>query len=291
MARRVADDVVLRFTGVRGVSGTQIAFISDESGNKELYIMEADGSRRRKITRNGNINLFPDWSKDASELLYTTFLRGTPDVRVVRRGNRPGGKLLEPPAKFKQSERLRAVFGPGEGWATVVMTVEDNTDIYLMRRDGKETRRLTEERSIEVSPSWSPDGKQLAFASDRSGSQQIYILETDTGFVRRLTYRGNYNATPAWSPTGEWIAYAARTQNTLDLYLIDPVSGYTVPLVVHERTDEGPSWSPDGRKIAFSSDRRGRREVYTIDIDGRNLRRLTQDFGNSSNPAWANWLD
>jgi len=89
----------------------------------------------------------------------------------------------------------------------------------------------------------------------------------------------------------EWIAYAARTGNTLDIYLIDPVSGYTQPLVIHERTDEGPSWSPDGRKIAFTSDRRGRREVYTIDIDGRNLRRITQDSGNSSNPAWSNWPD
>jgi TolB protein len=109
--------------------------------------------------------------------------------------------------------------------------------------------------------------------------------------VRRLTYRGDYNATPAWSPNGEWIAYAARTGTNLDLYLIDPDSGYTAPLVVHARSDESPSWSPDGRKIAFTSDRRGRREIYTIDLNGRNLRRLTQDFGNCSNAAWASWFE
>jgi TolB protein len=292
LARRVADDIVKRFTGVRGVSSTQLAVISDESGNKELYVMESDGSRRRKITRNGKINLFPDWSPDGSELIYTTYLGSIPEMRVVRRGNQPGGNLINGLAEeFKGSERLRAVFGPSAGWVTLVMTHNANTDIYLAKREGGQLQRLTEEPSIEVSPTWSPDRKRLAFASDRSGSQQIYVREMDSGLVRRLTYKGNYNATPSWSPTGEWIAFAARTGNTLDLYLIDPDSGYTQPLVIHERTDEGPTWSPDGRKIAFTSDRRGRREVYTIDIDGRNLRRLTQDFGNSSNPAWATWLD
>ena len=292
VARRLADDIVLRFTGVRGVSATQIAFVSDESGNKEIYVMEADGTRRRKITRNGQINMFPDWSPDGMELAYTTYRRGVAELRVLGRGNTPGGALVSKmPSSISKLDKIRAVFGPDKGWVTMVMSDAANTDLFLVRRDGKDIKRLTQDRSIEVSPSWSPDRKQVVFASDRSGSQQIYITDVNGGEPRRLTYRGNYNATPAWSPTGEWVAYAARTGSNLDLYLIDPVSGYTVPLAVHERTDESPAWSPDGRKIAFMSDRRGRREVYTIDIDGRNLRRVTQDFGNCSSPAWARWLD
>ena len=79
--------------------------------------------------------------------------------------------------------------------------------------------------------------------------------------------------------------------SNFDLYLIDPDSGYPRPLVSHPRQDEEPAWSPDGRKVAFVSSRRGRTDIYVVDVDGRNLRRLTADFGNSSNPAWASWLD
>jgi TolB protein len=291
-ARRVADDVVLRFTGKRGIATTQMAFVSDQTGKKEIYIMESDGTRRRQITRNSQTNLFPDWSADAMELGYTTYRRGIADLRVLGRGNSPGGALVTKlSADLTKADKIRAVFGPDPGWVTMVATQDGNTDLFLVRRDGGSSKRLTEEKSIDVSPTWSPDRKRLAFASDRSGTQQIYVMDKDGGPARRLTYRGNYNATPAWSPTGEWIAYAARTGSNLDIYLIDPDSGYTVPLIVHERTDESPSWSPDGRKIAFMSDRRGRREVYTIDIDGRNLRRVTQDFGNCSSPAWARWID
>jgi TolB protein len=75
------------------------------------------------------------------------------------------------------------------------------------------------------------------------------------------------------------------------MYLIDPETGYTKPLMIHPRNDENPVWSPDGRKIAFSSDRRGRKDIYVVDVDGRNLRRLTEGFGNCSNPAWSGWPD
>ena len=127
--------------------------------------------------------------------------------------------------------------------------------------------------------------------SDRSGSPQIYVKNLETRRIRRLTYEGTYNASPAWSPTGEWIVYMARTGSSFDLYLIDPESGYTTPLVLHPRSDEDPAWAPDGRKIVFASTRRGRYDLYRIDLDGGNLVRLTEDFGNCTNPSWSGWLN
>ena len=286
LARRLADEVIQRFTGRRGVSSTQIAFVSDRGGNKEVFIMEADGSTPTRVTRNGDINLFPSWSPDADSLAYTSYKSGEPDVWLLSRGGRRNGPLLgSPDAKY------RGVWAPLNGDLALVMSREGNTDIYLVGADGRRLRRLTRGRSIETSPSWSPDGRKLAYVSDRSGSPQIYVRDLATEQSRRLTFEGAYNASPAWSPTGEWIVYAARAGSNFDLYLIDPVSGYTRPLVSHPRQDEEPAWSPDGRKVAFVSSRRGRREIYVIDIDGRNLRRLTANFGNSSNPAWASWLE
>jgi len=284
LARVVADDVVERFTGKRGVSATQIAFVSNQPGSKQVFLMEANGARKRPVTRNRSINLFPGWAADNRSLVYTSYKTGRPEIWTIYRGSRPGDRLLR-----SGDEQLRAVWSRQPGLGALVLNRNANTDIYALR--GGRLERLTNSRSIEVSPSFSPDGRRLAFVSDRGGAPQIYVKDLATGEEKRLTYRGQYNSNPAWSPDGDWIAYTARTSGGFDIYLIDPDNGFTMPLVLHPRTDEDPAWSPDGRKIAFTSNRRGRKDVYVIDRDGENLMQLTQNFGNCSQPAWSGWLD
>ena len=105
-ARRVAYEIVLRFTGRRGVAATQIAFTSDVTGNKEVYVMEAaDGSRRRKVTANKQINLFPQWSPDASRLAYVSYRAGIADLWMLGRGADKGGRLLNLPASLQGLEK------------------------------------------------------------------------------------------------------------------------------------------------------------------------------------------
>ena len=293
MAREIADAIVERITGRRGVAATQLAFISNEGGNRAVYVMEAvDGSRRRRVTTNDSINMFPDWSADAQSLLYTSYRDGLADIWTLARGAGKAGRLLSLGEEFTGLERWRGVFGPGKDDVTFTMHRDRNTDIYIARNSGREIQRLTTNDAIDLAPSWAPDGRRMVFVSDRTGTPQLYILDTETGTEQRITYQGSYNASPAWSPTGEWIAYVARTgRANLELYLIDPVSLYTYPLVLHERVDQDPTWSPDGRKVAFASDRRGDRDIYTIDRDGQNLRRLTRGFGDCIGPSWARWID
>lgn len=288
LAHLIADDIVQRFTGRRGVSSTEVAYVSDNNGrkNKEIWVMNADGSNKRRITNNGSINLFPSWSPDANTLVYTSFKGGLSELYLLFRGTRPGVKLIQ-----TRDEKFRGVWAPNDGTIATVISRQGNTDIYTVSSDGKNPRRLTDDRSIESSPSWSPDGKKMAFVSDRTGSPQIFVKDLSTGEERRLTYSGDYNASPAWSPTGEWIAYAAQAGNDFDIYLITPDGSYTQPLVTDPRSDEDPAWSPDGRKVAFSSNRRGRKEIYRIDVNGQNTQLLTDGSGNCTNPAWSPWLE
>jgi TolB protein len=286
LGRRIADELLLRFTGRQGVSATQIAFVSDRSGAREVYLMEANGSGKTLVTNNGSINLFPSWAPDGKGLLYTSYRNGSPDLFFLSRGASGSKTVVE-----RSEPKYRGVYSPKGDQIALVMAKGGDTDIFLADRKGRKVRHLTENPAIDVSPTWSPDGKQLAFVSDRSGSPQIYVHDLKSGQTRRLTFRGSYNATPAWSPSGEWIVFAARTGTNFDLYLISPESGYTTPLVVHPRADEEPTWSPDGRKVAFVSSRRGAKEIYTVDLDGANLRRLTPRFGSSTAPAWSPWLE
>jgi TolB protein len=288
LGRRIADEIVYRFTGRRGVSATQIAFVSDRSGRKELYVMEADGSGKRGVTNNRSINLFPSWSPEGDTLLYTSYRGGTPDLWMISRGRRQNGRFLAAP----RAAKYRGAWAPNDGTVAVVLHQNQNTDIYLARENGGGLQRITHGRSIETSPTWSPDGRRLAFVSDQSGAPQVYVQDIG-GEPRRLTFQGSYNASPAWSPTGEWIAYASQAGGGFDIYLIDPTSGHVAPLVTGGRSDEEPHWAPDGRKLAFTSNRSGTKDVYTVDIGDpeSSIRRLTEGFGNCSNAAWSPWMN
>jgi TolB protein len=286
LARRIADDVVAAFVGVRGVSATEIAFVSTRGGSSEIYVMNADGSNARAATANRSINTFPSWSPSGESILYTSYrFANKPLLFVSTRGRGKPGRVLS-----KLGDRMpqyRGVFAPLGPTLAVVMSDGDVAEIYTVGSDGRDLRRLTNNRAIDVSPSWSPDGSKLAFVSDRSGAPQIYLMNADGSDQRRITYQGSYNTNPAWSPDGRWIAYETRLEGQFDIWLIDPGGGANVPLISHPRNDEGPSWAPNGRKLAFSSTRRGRSDIYVTDLTGgENPLRLTENAGNNTNPSW-----
>jgi TolB protein len=284
-ARRLADDVVEAFIGVRGVSGTEIAFVSDRKGNKEIYVMNADGSDARAATANRSLNNFPSWSPDGESILYTSYrYLNRPFLFLSSRGQGRPGRLLARLGDVRA--QYRGVFAPDHERMALVMSDGNASDIYTVGLDGRNLRRLTSGRSIEIGPAWSPDGKRMAFVSDKTGAPQIYMMDADGGNVRRLTYDGAYNTNPSWSPDGLWIAYETRVNGQFDIWLIDPEGVTNVPLVTHPRSDEGPTWAPNSRMLAFSSTRRGLADLYVIERDGSNLRRLTAAAGNNTSPAW-----
>jgi TolB protein len=286
IAKRIADDIVAAFTGVRGVVSTEIAFVSSRRGSPEIYVMGADGTNQRAATANRSLNNFPDWSPDGEAIVYTSYrYKNRPLLFLSTRGHGHPGQLLQ---KLRGDwSQYRGVYARnGDHLAVVMSQAGSVTDLYSAREDGSDLRQLTKDPAIEVSPSWSPDGKRLAFVSDRTGAPQIYVMNADGSDVRRLTFQGNYNANPAWSPDSRWIAYQTRLEGQFDIWLIDPEGGSGVPLIENPRNDESPAWSPDGRKLAFSSTRRGRADIYVVDATGENLRRLTEGAGENTSPSW-----
>jgi len=282
--KAVADDVVAAFTGIQGVSDTEIAFVSNRSGDKEIHVMDADGANLRRATTHRSINMFPDWSPDGTTIVYTSYRhQSRPFLFMLTRGRSSPGRILRDLNKHAQ---YRAVFDPSGDRLALVMSIDGATEIFSVGRAGRNLKRLTRTRAIEVSPSWSPDGRQLAFVSDRAGAPQIYVMDSSGEGVRRLTFNGGYNSSPAWSPDGKWIAYESRVGGQMDIWLIDPQGGVNLPLIEHPRTDEHPAWSPDGRMLAFSSARRGDADIYVVDVNGRNLRKITSHRGDDTVPAW-----
>ncbi len=286
VGKAIADEIVGAFTGVRGVSDTEFAFVSNRGGAKEIWVMDADGSNARAATRNRSLSSFPDWDPAGNSVVYTSYrYRNRPSLFLVARGPNSPGRIL---AGLDGGKPIyRGVFDRSGRKLAVVMSASGNTELFSVERGGGGLRRLTNNKAIDVSPSWSPDGSQLAFVSDRTGAPQVYVMSADGSNQRRLTFSGNYNTAPAWSPDGKWIAYETQVGGQFDIWRIDPEGQANGPLVTNPRSDEHPTWAPDSRKLAFQSTRRGRADIYVMDVEaaGAEPRRIT-DGGENTNPAW-----
>ena len=285
IAHKIADEIILEFTGERGVSGTKIAFVSGASGNKEIYAIDFDGYNLRRLTWDRSITLNPSWSPDGEKIAYTTYRKRNPDIYLLdfRRGR------SEPVSIFPGLNATPSWSPRGKDLA-LTLSKDGNVEIYSLELARKSFRRLTRHRAIDSAPSWSRNGKEIVFTSDRGGNPQIYLLNLMKRTLRRLTYRGPYNDCARWSPKEDLIAFASLREGSFDICLIDPQGKNLQRLVRSPSNEESPSWSPDGRYIAFSAKRGGETNIYIINLDGSNERRLTFGRGNNSSPSWSPYL-
>ena len=164
--------------------------------------------------------------------------------------------------------------------------------IFVVKPDGTGKRRLTQEGKQNFFPAWSPDGKRIAFTSDRSGSHQIWVMEADGSNPRQLTTEGE-NMVPTWSPDGKRLAFGSNRTGHFEIWVTDADGSHQKQLT---KTDTGvgnnaAAWSPDGRRIAFSSTRSGHVAIWVMDPDGGHLTQLTTPYGDrypdSNVPAWS----
>ena len=149
-------------------------------------------------------------------------------------------------------------------------------------------RRLTDYSASYSAPTWSPDGRYIAFGFERDGRAKIYVIGSDGSNPHRLTDHPAWAALPTWSPDGRHIAFVSE-RGVSDIYVIGSDGSDRRNLTNDSHWDWAPSWSPDGRHIAFVSRRGsyGKAEIYVIGSDGSNSRRLTDHPAHVDSPTWS----
>ncbi len=140
--------------------------------------------------------------------------------------------------------------------------------------------RLTGMNANDGDMAWSPDGRQMAFISDRDGSLDIYLVDTDgvDKNVRRVTRSVTVESSPSWSPDGQWLVFAAKQDTHSQLYIISASGGERRQLTSDLFENTQPSWSPDGRYIVYLADD----FITLIRPDGSDMQQLFM----GGDPAW-----
>jgi TolB protein len=156
----------------------------------------------------------------------------------------------------------------------------------------RKTTRLTNTAAIDTGPSYSPDGNQIVFESDRGGRQQLYVMSANGANTQRISFGNGRYSTPVWSPRGDLIAFTKQSGGKFLIGVMRP-DGSKERILTEGFHNEGPTWAPNGRVLMFFRETRGENggpRLFSIDLTGYH-ERLVPTESYASDPAWSPLLD
>lgn len=282
LAHKVADDIIMAIKGFRGICSGRIVMIGNGTGNKELYTCDADGGNLRQLTHDKSISLAPRWSPDGSKIVYTSFLKGFADIYMIEAASGKRSVVSRSPGI-----NMAGAISPGGGEMLMVLSKDGNPEVYSKSFGSGQLTRLTRTpRAGEASPTWSPDGSQIAYVSDMAGagSPNLYIMDR-SGTSRRLTSRGKENIDPDWG-ANNLIAFSSRRGGLYSIFVINPATMEERQVSPSDASYEDPSWASDGRHLVCTKREGHGTRIYLLDTMGDAPVCLTPYSGSWSAPSW-----
>jgi len=284
--------------------GTMIAYISNESGNPDVWLADSGGGNPLQLTDHPSADRDPAWYPDGSTIAFVSDRGGEPAIwKVPRFGGSP--LLVLPDARdpaisrdgehiaFSRSSRdgflrigvaaiddvskVRILTGDGQGfwnhedpaWSPDGKTLCfcDFRDLWLVPVDGGEDpRRLTNEQQRDRDPVWSADGRWVYFSSEREGTAALWRVPVTGGPPERLTLGTGPEREPSLSRTGDRLAYSTF-ERVVDIVVVDMATGERT-FLSGGRRESSPVIAPDGRSLIFGSNRAGKFDLWRQQLDG-----------------------
>ncbi len=272
-----ANRVLEATTGKMGAFGTRIVFSSTRghAGRKDIFVIDTDGSNLTRLTFDDKIAMMPDWSPSGSSILYTSYRSYKPDLWIQ------DAATGRPSLIASGGLNTGGAFSP-DG-RRVALSKDGN--ICIIGVDGSGFTKLTSGDALDVSPSWSPDGSQIVFVSDRAGRPQLYLMNSDGSGQRKISTMGMDHGSPRFSPDGQMIAFEANP-GPWRIYVMNADGSGVRRVSDGPGSDEHPSWSPDGRTLVYSSGGGGSSSLFLVSALGGKPVRLTDGRAMDLQPDW-----
>jgi len=275
MAHLFADDIVRTLTGKNGMASKRLAFVSNRTGKKEIYLCDYDGGAIEQLSHDGALSVRPALSQDGNQLAYTGYQTGYADIYLVDLSTGARRRLIKFPGT-----NSGAAFSPDGNRIACTVSRDGKPEIYVVgSSDANAYRRVTRTRGVAASPTWSPDGREIIYVGDESGGPQLYRISAHGGTSgERIPTGFGYCTEPSWSPDGRKVAFNVRTGG-FSVAVKDLTTGATRVLA----NGENPTWGADSRHLIFSEGS----SLILLDSQTGRRTNILSNFGRLSEPSWA----
>ncbi len=278
---KACDAAVQKTSGLPGFFAGKIAFVGHRNKKNEIFTGDLFFKNVRQLTYDGVDVVFPKWSPDGKNIIYTSFYKtGFPDIFIM---NAATGEKKTVAAYT--GTNIGGVFSPNGEKIAMILSSSGNPELYTANSNGHAIKRLTTTKSLEAAPSWSSDGKKIYFSCDTLGAPQIYVINADGEDMKRIpTNISRYCDEPSANPLNpKKLAFTAATSGTFQTALFD-FDAQESRFITKGKIDHiEPCWTNDGRHLLLTRRNGTVSELYLVDSQtGKETAIHSKEFGNAS---------
>lgn len=275
-----SDDLIFAVTGKPGLATSRIAFVSDKSGVKQVYLCDSEGKDLQQVTHHSHGCVSPSLNADASAVAYTSYKTGFPVVQLLDLAQGWERTVTDTPGTS-----FGAAFSPDGTRLAMVMSFLGNPEIFVTDLATNTAACISDTTGAPGSPSWHPDGKQVIFSDDRGDGPRLFVAEvpeTSQSEAKLFRWRTGYDfcADPEFSPDASSVAFTVRTGGQLSVVIKGWPNGPA--RVIQAGGASHPSWSPNGRYLCYTQ----HGALFVYHLPSGQKRAILTGQGQISEPRW-----